>query len=489
VERLNVVLITFDQFRGDCLGAAGHPDVRTPNLDRLAADGLRLARHYSQAAPCGPGRASLYTGMYQFNHRVVANGSPLDRRFDNVAHAARRAGYAPALFGYTDQSVDPRDVSGPDDPRLRSYEGILPGFDPVLPIVGAQTPWRRWLGTLGHDVPGSAEEAWAGEPDRPAEHSLAAFLTDEAIRWIAQQREPWFAHLSYLRPHPPYGAAGRFATLYDPAAIAHRPIRAATDRHALHDAMLGLEVASAPTDDGALRRLIAQYLGMVSEVDHQFGRLRHALEERGEWDRTVVVVTSDHGEHLGDHGLIQKGGCFETSYHVLGIVRSPRHPQTAGSVVERFTENVDIFPTLCDAMGIEVPAQCDGMPLTPFLDGVEPEWWRDAAHWEFDWRDVFIRLGEHPWPWDRRLESKHLAVTRTADHAFVQYGDGTWECFDLATDATWRTRTTDPSIVAVEARRMLLWRSLHTDRTLADSLIDRGVIGRRGGPLSAGVGA
>src|SRR6478736_6013736 len=110
---VNVLLITLDQFRGDCLSVAGHPLVRTPNLDALAAAGVRLSRHYSQAAPCSPGRAALYTGMYQMNNRVVANGTPLDARFDNVALAARRAGYRPALFGYTDQSVDPREASGP----------------------------------------------------------------------------------------------------------------------------------------------------------------------------------------------------------------------------------------------------------------------------------------------------------------------------------------------------------------------------------------
>jgi arylsulfatase A-like enzyme len=124
---VNVLLVTLDQFRGDCLSAAGHPVVRTPNLDRLASEGVRLARHYSQSSPCSPGRACLYTGTYQLNNRVVANGTPLDARFDNLALAARRAGYTPTLFGYTDQSVDPREASGPDDPRLSSYEGVLPG--------------------------------------------------------------------------------------------------------------------------------------------------------------------------------------------------------------------------------------------------------------------------------------------------------------------------------------------------------------------------
>src|SRR3954451_9706856 len=128
----NILLITLDQFRADCLSCAGHPVVRTPALDELAGQGLRLARHYSQASPCSPGRACLYTGTYQMNNRVVANGTPLDARFDNVALAARRVGYEPALCGYTDQAIDPRDATGPDDPRMQTYTGVLPGFDPVL---------------------------------------------------------------------------------------------------------------------------------------------------------------------------------------------------------------------------------------------------------------------------------------------------------------------------------------------------------------------
>src|SRR5437764_10957489 len=107
---VNVLFITADQWRGDCLGAAGHPVVRPPNLDRLAAGGVSFRRHFAQAAPCGPSRASLYTGMYLMNHRSVLNGTPLDARHTNVALVARALGYEPALFGYTDTSVDPLSV-------------------------------------------------------------------------------------------------------------------------------------------------------------------------------------------------------------------------------------------------------------------------------------------------------------------------------------------------------------------------------------------
>src|SRR5580704_7040309 len=303
---MNILLITLDQFRGDCLSAQGHPIVKTPNLDRLAAQGVRLARHYSQSAPCSPGRASLYTGMYQMNHRVVGNGTPLDARFDNIALAARRAGYEPVLFGYTDQSVDPREADGPNDPRLQTYEGVLPGFDVGVHLPsGEPTQWIAWLRAQGHDVPDDAEEALRGEPDRPAEHSMSAFLADRFIEWLAPQKKPWFAHLSQLRPHPPYAAAGHFATMYDPAQMPE-PIAPSNDRHWLHAAFLGGEDFAAPTDKAEMARISAQYFAMISEADHQLGRVIEALARFGQWDDTLVVVTADHGEQLGDHGLLHK---------------------------------------------------------------------------------------------------------------------------------------------------------------------------------------
>ena len=121
----NILLVTLDQFRGDCLSLLGHPVVRTPNLDALSRDATTFTRHYSQAAPCSPGRASLYTGMYLMNHRVCFNGSPLDDRFDNVARVARRHGYAPALFGYTDQGVDPRATTNANDTPCQNLTGFL----------------------------------------------------------------------------------------------------------------------------------------------------------------------------------------------------------------------------------------------------------------------------------------------------------------------------------------------------------------------------
>jgi arylsulfatase A-like enzyme len=471
---LNVLLVTLDQFRGDCLSAAGHPVVRTPNLDRLAASGVRLARHYSQAAPCGPGRACLYTGMYQFNNRVVGNGTPLDNRFDNVARVARRAGYTPTVFGYCDQGIDPRTASDKADVRLSTYQGFPPGFAVGLDLPDEQDAWRAWLGSLGYPHLANGDEALATEPRRPVEHGVSAFLTDALVEWIRRQDEPWFAHASYWRPHPPYAAAGQWSTAYDPDDVpaamgtADRPMPACGR----------LADEPAPADDVSRRRLAAQYFGMISDVDAQFGRVVDALEELGLWDDTLVVVTSDHGEQLGDQGRIGKGGPYESSYHVLGIIRDPRRVSGHGATVDAFTENVDILPTICDALDMEVPQQCDGMPLTPYLEGTDPPWWRDAAHWEYDWRWEYIPFGPHRWPWDRRLESKHLTVIRSQTAAYVQFGDGQWRCFDLAADPSWTTEVSDPAVVLSHAQAMLTWRSRHTERTLSDMLLIDGGIGR-----------
>ncbi|WP_284727798.1 sulfatase-like hydrolase/transferase [Sphingomonas psychrolutea] len=137
----NMLLVTADQWRGDCLSAAGHPTVRTPNVDALADEGVLFRRHYAGTAPCSPARATLYTGLYQANHRVRQNGSPLDARFDNIALVACRGSYDSTLFGYTDVSLDPRAVD-PNDPVLTSYEGVLPGFTVGQILLEHE---RHWL--------------------------------------------------------------------------------------------------------------------------------------------------------------------------------------------------------------------------------------------------------------------------------------------------------------------------------------------------------
>ena len=474
---MNVLLITLDQFRADCLSVAGHPLVKTPNLDRLAKNGVRLTKHYSQCAPCSPGRASLYTGMYQMNHRVVANGTPLNREFDNVALLAKRAGYWPTLFGYTDQAIDPRDANGPDDWRLNSYEGVLPGFDCKLFIPENHELWIEHLRANGFDLPMDAQHALRTEPDRPEQFGLSTFLTDHLLGWLKKQDGPWFAHASYLRPHPPFAAAGKWSKAYDPADV-ELPIAPGSDLHPAHEMFMQLESASAPDDEAGKRHMRAQYYGMIGDVDEQLGRVWDALVEMNMWDNTMIIVTADHGEQLGDHGLKEKLGFFPQSYHILGIVRDPRNSAQFGTTVNEFTENIDIFPTIAEALGQPVPSQCDGLPLTPFLSGDQPPWWRDAATYEYDWRSWFIRQSQRQWPWDQRLEQQHLTTRVYDNRAYVQFGNGSWLSFDLAADPTWRTYLTDTSATLQMTQDMLVWRSRHTNRQLTSMLIENGGIGQ-----------
>ena len=203
-----------------------------------------------------PGRAALYTGTYQMNNRVVANGTPLDDRFDNVARVAGRAGYAPALFGYTDQGVDPRLASGPDDPRLSMWEGVLPGFDAVLELIEDHAPWVAWLRELGlHDPdrlrPGRRGAGAAGDArasGRPSTRCRRSSPTRCSRGSTARtgRGSPTRRTCARIRRTTPPGA---FATMYDPADCP-APLPIPARRHPLHDVVLGVPEVAAPTDRG-----------------------------------------------------------------------------------------------------------------------------------------------------------------------------------------------------------------------------------------------
>ena len=198
-----------------------HACMQTPHLDALAADGVGFRHHYAQAAPCGPSRACLFTGLYMHNHRSVRNGTPLDHRHATLAQDVRALGYDPVLFGYTDTSADPR-LYAARDPLLTTYEGVLPGMRAVVPS-SAEIPygWRSDLRAKGYAVsrttprdifrpvrhyPGAAQRgATFAPPVYAAADGDTAFLTNAVLTHFAEQPDrPWFIHVSYLRPHPPF---------------------------------------------------------------------------------------------------------------------------------------------------------------------------------------------------------------------------------------------------------------------------------------------
>lgn len=481
-----MLLITLDQWRAECLSCLGHPTVRTPNLDRLAGEGVLFRRHFAQATPCGPSRASLLTGQYLSNHRAVLNGTPLAARFTNLALEARRHGYDPVLFGYTDQSPDPRELEA-DDPRLRTYEGVIPGFRAVVDLDETLVPWGQWLAGRGYDVPADVRELQRPLSDAPgsparyhADDSETAFLAEAVLDWLdGQGDEPWFAHAAFIRPHPPYVAPDPYHAMFDPADVPP-PVRRETweeesHQHPFLAGMLGVEFMRAPVAEDAVRRMRAAYYGLMAEVDAQIGRLLDGIADRGMAGRTLVILTSDHGDMLGDHWLVDKFGYFDAAYRIPLIVRDPRADANAtrGSVVDRFTENVDIMPTILSWLGIPTPPQCDGSSLLPILEGHEPRHWRTAAHWEFDFRDFVNAFS--PDAFGLTLDQCWLSVLRDERGKYVHFAGLPPLFFDLENDPDeFENLAGDPACSAQVldyAQRMLSWRMEHAERTLTNLVV------------------
>jgi arylsulfatase A-like enzyme len=493
----NVLFITVDQWRGDCLSRLGHPVVRTPHLDAFAAESVQFSSHFTNVVPCGPSRASIHTGMYLLNHRCGTNGTPLDRRFTNWALEARAAGYAPALFGYTHTARDPREF-GPDHPFMRTDEGPLPGMDHVLPMGTDCTSWRNWLAERGYQgLPEDAQFTYLMRDEDPkwleagqpmplafaAEHSDTRFMVDALLDWVGQQHDGalpagapgWMAHLSLVRPHPPWIAPVPYNTLYSPDRLpGYRRAADVAQEGAQHPWLawfLSGRRNAAPEDPRRHGLLQASYYGLMNEVDDNLARLFDALKSSGDWERTLIVLTSDHGEQMGDHWMLGKAGYFDESYHVPLFVRDPETSADPGrgALLDVFTEHVDLMPTVLDWIGLPPPRQCDGRSLLGMVRGAPvPDDWRDAVHWEFDFRDPVDGAAEQAL--GLHMDQCTLNVRRTRRWKYVHFSALPPLLFDLAADPDQlHDLAGDPAAVDVlgeQARALLSWRMRHADKTL-----------------------
>lgn len=506
-----MLLITADQWRGDCLGFAGHPMVQTPNLDRLAAEGVLFKKHYCQAVPCGPSRASLLTGMYLMNHRCVNNGTPLDKRFTNLALESRKRGFNPTLFGYTDTSMDPRGLH-PNDPDLKTYENMLPGMTAGLKVDDQHKAWIGWLKKKGYPadlnretvfLPEGGEEIHTSAPSfYRREHSDSVFLTDTLLEWFStREEEDWFVHLSYLRPHPPWVAPEPFNTLYDPQKVPP-PVRATSlEEEGRQHPMLSVlhemkpkndffESSSdspvAQMSDQEFLQAKATYFGLMTEIDEQLGRIFDYLKATNQYDSTLIVFTSDHGEQLGDHYLFGKLGYFDASYHIPLIIRDPKRQLQKVKTLEHFSESVDVMPTILDWLGLEIPDQCDGRSLLPFLENEIPRNWREEVHSEFDFRWI----GSYQPMIEERFgllpDECSLVIIRDDDYKYVHMTALPPLFFDLKRDpGEFINRVQDPDyreLVLKYSSKMLSWMMNHRDRVLANMNVEFGELIHWRGP-------
>jgi arylsulfatase A-like enzyme len=506
-RQLNVLLICADQWRGDAISALGHPNAQTPNLDALAADGVLFRNHFGQCTPCGPSRTSLLTGLYLMNHRSGRNGTPLDARHTNLALEARKAGYDPAMFGYTDTTPDPR-LRHPNDPALTAYdEGIMPGFISPLHLPEDMGAWVADLIAKGYDLPRGRADAFRPKKgfekpanrgfrfiptEFPARDDETSFLIDHFLKWLlVRQDKPWFAHLVFFRPHPPLIAAEPYNAMVDPADVA-MPARAVTaeaegEQHPLlrlaidhqrtpdtYDELSPLDIVTA--DDLEIRQMRATYYGLVREVDDQIGRIVEHLKRTGQYDRTLIVVTSDHGETLGEHYVWGKETYFDPSFHLPLVIRDPRRGMARGRIVTEFTEAIDLMPTILDAIGAPVPRTCDGHSLAPFLRGETPERWRENVFFEHDFRDVREQRPEKAL--GISSDEACYAVIRGKRWKYVHFAALPPLLFDLETDPhETNNLAEDPAYAGIMlglVREMLTWRLTSQERTLTNMHIGPG---------------
>ncbi|MGR3617189.1 MAG: sulfatase-like hydrolase/transferase [Paracoccaceae bacterium] len=493
----NVLLVVIDQFRADLLGDEELGRLaHLPNLRSLTEQAVSFLNHFTVTVPCGPSRASLFTGQYAFNHGSVRNGTPLRHDIPNLAETARNDGFDPLLFGYTDITHDPRKLA-PDDPRLASYEELLPGFDEVLRMrmESDDSAWRKYLEGKGIDLPPYPENYRPVGPDicDPAQYSAedsdTAFLTNGFLAKMKDQQPGWFAALTYIRPHPPLVAPAPYNRLYSgeniPKAAStlepggdekwHPFMSPAIKSEPANNMAVGFE--DITSDPDYIEKLRAVYLGLATEVDHHIGRIIQWLKDSGQWDNTLLVVTSDHGEMLGDFGLWGKSSFYDAAYHVPLIIRDPDQPDMHGAIHSGFTESIDVPVTILEKLGCEVPSSMNGKSLRPLLENPEQEGAQYSLS-EFDFGNPLVASS---WMSDLGLSSReaNLTVLRTPNFRLVEFAGGLPPImFDMTKDKETRSVAGKPDMLSLQlelTQQVMRLRMKNADPTFGQTLIRDGV--------------
>lgn len=457
----NVMLIVIDQFRADCLSGSLANAVALPHLQSLMRDATLFNQHYTVTTPCGPSRASLLTGLYAMNHRSVRNGTPLAKHHTTIGHHMRKAGYEPMLFGYTDVSADPTDLHA-NDPDLKSVEGLAPGFAEVVRMrMYSPGSWVGYLKGKGYSVPNddwdlykpvldqatASEHFPDGSPIRSkalysSEDSDTAYLTNRTLEELSvRESSDWFAMLTYIRPHPPFVAPAPYNTMFSPESLP-APQRAgslealrashpffnnffgAPSNHKIYHGFNGDLINLSERQIAEIRSV---YLGLAFEVDHHIGRIIDYLKASNQYDDTLIIVTADHGEMLGDQWLWGKNVPLDAALRIPLIIRDPRQPTSFGQHISSITESIDIAPTLVDWIDADPDNQpwgCfDGSSLLPLLSGHRPENWRTHAFSEAE-------LGQpgqathYQTEFDLKASQANYAVLRTENAKYVHFNGG-----------------------------------------------------------------
>lgn len=369
MQNSNLLIILSDQHNPRVMGCAGHPLVKTPNLDKLAARGTRFSSAYTNCPICVPARASLATGRYVHQTRFWDNAIAYDGSVPTWGHRLMAHGHHVVSIGKLHY------VSS--NPARNGFsEEILPmhladGDGDIVGLIRDELIVRKGAAKLG-------PEAGPGESHYTAYDRAIA---DEARKWLqnasSADGKPWVLYVGFVCPHPPLIAPREFFDMYANADIPMPEMYAESERprHPYIEYMR----SGRPYDEGftgpdMVKRALAAYFGSVSFLDHNVGRVLDALEASGLSDSTRVIYGSDHGENLGTRGLWAKSTLFEESAGIPLIVAGPDVPERR--IIKEPVSLVDVFPTVLECVGVErakEDADLPGMSLLEAAQGKLPK--------------------------------------------------------------------------------------------------------------------
>lgn len=357
----NVLFLIADDLNCD-LHCYGHPRVQSPNIDKLAERGVLFERAYCQYPLCNPSRASFLTGRRPDETTVENNGLHFRDVIPDtltMPQLFRKNGYFVARVGKLYHYGVPGQIGtdGLDDP---------PSWEQVVNPIGRDKREEDKIFSL---VPGSfgGTLSWLAA-DGTDEEQTDGIGADEAVKLLeAHQDEPFFLAVGFYRPHTPYVAPKKYFDLYPPESIELPELSPADKSRVPEAAYASLKKEEANMDDRLRREAIQAYWASISFMDAQVGKVVDALDRLGLADNTIIVMTSDHGYHLYDHGLWKKMSLFENSARVPLIIAAPG-AKGNGQSTKSITELVDLYPTLADLCGLEAPEYLDGTSQRPALD-------------------------------------------------------------------------------------------------------------------------
>ena len=376
MDRPNVLLLYTDQQRWDALGCSGNPRIHTPNLDALAQTGAVFTNAFCNNPVCMPSRQSMLSGRYPSTLGCACNGVEMPEDMPTLHTILKPYGYHTANIGklhFRNHSVrdhrEPHPGYGFDTLTVSDEPGCYD--DAYIKWVAEQDPAQvplcrvsappAYQGPQVKAPPRTAPYAFQGREDLT--HS--AFVAEETARYIRGHKgETFCAIAGFFAPHAPLNPPQRFIDIYDPAEL---PLPAQWEG----EADLGMKRPGY--DDDLWRRIKAHYYALTTHVDDQIGRILDALDQTGAHGNTIVVFTSDHGDHLGDHGVTGKGPpCWDSCCHVPLIVSWPARIQ-AGMRRGQIIEAVDLLPTILDLCGVQTPPFAQGRSFRPLLTSGEYE--------------------------------------------------------------------------------------------------------------------